>query len=81
MGTRQWLAWHLVKLAYRLHDPDWEECIVFETPTGHSGRIEVLSSSYGCGVSGTTGIRWKADSGLPLTADVEGWKFTWKDDD
>lgn len=78
MGFRKWLAWRLVRLANRLHDPDWLESIIIQSPSGREYRIEILGDEYSHSLSLTTGIHWQVGDG-GVSADVEGWTFRWPD--
>jgi hypothetical protein len=81
MNLRKWLAYRLVRLAHRLHNPDWVDHIGIETSSGRAIDINVIGDEYGRGISSTSGIPWKVcfDTATDAeeTAEFEGWKFTW----
>ena len=81
MAPRKWLAWKLVQLAHRLHDPEWVETLEINTKGGSQLRINVLGDEYGCGITSMNGIPWTAAKDLigPLTCELEGWTFMWHD--
>jgi hypothetical protein len=78
---RKWLAWKLVQLAHRLHDPEYVEHIGIETSAGRKIDINVIGDEYGRGISSTSGIPWKVCWDVYAdpeeTAEFEDWKFMW----
>lgn len=54
-NMREWVAWKLVRLAHRLHNPEDHECITITDEHGQVGIFEIVGNNYGCGVSSYTG--------------------------
>lgn len=77
---RQWLAWRLVRIAHRLYDPEWYQCINITTATGRELRINIIGDDYGCGISSTSEIHWRPEAGGACFAEEDGWRFTWPEE-
>jgi hypothetical protein len=77
MTLRKRLAWWLVRVAHRLHDPQYTEAIVAVTASGNQIEIEVTGNDYGCGISAISGLRWNNDDNIH-TAGEDGWGFVWR---
>jgi len=75
---RKWMAWKLQQLAARVYYAEWEESITIRTPSGQELVINVIGDDYACGIASTYGIRWDPTP-TPMTAEVEGFTFTWTD--
>ncbi|QST89619.1 hypothetical protein [Mycobacteroides abscessus] len=72
MGFRPWIAWQLVCLAARIHNPQWVEHITITTPDGSACSIEIIGDEYGSGISATTGIGWCDQRDGTEAADIGG---------
>lgn len=58
MPLRQWVAWKLVRLAHRLHNPEHEESIIIRDPEGEIAvEFGIISDDYACGISAQMGAR------------------------
>lgn len=56
LGVRRWVAWKLVQLAYKIHDPDYYERIYITDADGDEVFWANISADiYGCGVSSMYG--------------------------
>lgn len=51
IGSRRWIAWKLVQLAYRICDVDYDEVLTVRVGGRTVATIEVSSNLYGNGVS------------------------------
>ncbi|MBB3752448.1 hypothetical protein FHT44_004960 [Mycolicibacterium sp. BK634] len=56
VGSRRWIAWKLVQLAYRIFDADYYERIYIRDADGHLTFEAIISADlYGAGVSSIYG--------------------------
>ncbi len=73
MGTRRWIAWKLVQLAYRIHNTEYYERIYLTNAEGKEvWEAVILGDGYGGGVRSIVGGETKE---LP-----EGYAVHWDDD-
>lgn len=52
LGPRRWLAWKLVRVAFRLCDTEYQQRIIVTNKSGVVvASIGVVGDAYGCGIS------------------------------
>lgn len=81
LTLRRRLAWWLVRIAYKLYIPEYEQTIRIDSPSGNTYTFTILGDVYGCGISSIAGLSWQRDESGADVAEAEGWTFTWTEAD
>jgi hypothetical protein len=73
---RKWLAYKLVLLAGRIHDPSFYS-VIFPAADSDS-YVLITNNSYGDGVSAGCRVRWLGDDG-EAPSEPPGYPLEWAD--